>query len=271
MRVSLIQHDIVWEDRERTFERVEPLVARAVADGAELVVLPEMFATGFSMSTDVTAEPADGTTDLWLAELARRHSVHLVGTRVEIPNPASGPDPQRGAARPHNTAVLLDPNGDRIARYAKRHPISLMSEDRAHSAGDGPVVVSCLGARVALVICYDLRFPEDFREATLEHDAEVFLVVANWPTARGAHWDLLLRARAVENLAWVVGVNRVGTGGGIDFDGRSQIVHPLGEVLAREPSVETVITRDIDPEEARGPRARLGFLEDARTARRAPS
>jgi predicted amidohydrolase len=253
LRVAALQHDIAWEDRATTLARLAPMVADAVGAGAGLVVLPEMFAVGFSMRTDVTAEPVDGPTAAWLGDQAQAHGVWLAGS---VPERAEGDD------LPHNVLVVAGPDGQRV-RYAKRHPFSYGGETEHFAAGDDLVTLDIEGVRVSLAVCYDLRFADQFWAQGPTTDC--FLVVANWPAKRTAHWRALLVARAIENQAYVVGVNRVGTAGdGTEHTGGSCVVDPLGVLVAdaTEPGVETTLLADIDPEVVAATRARFPFLAD---------
>lgn len=253
MKVAAIQHDIVWEDRDATLARVAPMVAGAVTDGAELVVLPEMFAVGFSMATPRLAEPPGGPTTAWLEQAAASHGVWIGG---------SLPERVAGAQRPNNTFVLAGPDGT-VHRYAKRHPFGYGGEHRYYDAGDRAVTVVIDGVRLSLTICYDLRFADQFWALAPQTDA--YLVVANWPAARRAHWKALLVARAIENQAYVVGVNRVGTAGAgrdVEHGGDTCIIDPMGEVLASAAGEEAVVSADIDPATVANIRARFPFLAD---------
>jgi predicted amidohydrolase len=255
LRVAALQHDIAWEDRATTLARLAPMVADAVGTGARLVVLPEMFAVGFSMRTDRTAEPVDGPTSTWLADQAVAHGAWLAGS---VPEQAEGDD------RPRNVLVLAGPDGRRV-RYAKRHPFSYGGEHEHFASGDDLVTVDVEGVRVSLAVCYDLRFADQFWAQGPTTDC--FLVVANWPAKRTAHWRALLVARAIENQAYVVGVNRVGTAGdGTQHTGHSCIVDPLGELVADAtgPDVEVTLLADVDPEVVVATRARFPFLADRR-------
>jgi len=253
MKIALLQNDPAWEDKEASFRGVEHLLDEAAASGPDLVCLPEMFATGFSMDARKIREGDGGPTLGFLRAAARSRGIHLLGTLVEA---------GRGE-RGRNAAVLVTPDGEIAARYAKIHPFSFLGEDRQYEAGDRVIVTDLLGFRAAILICYDLRFPETFRRATLDDGADLFLVPANWPVDRASHWDLLLRARAVENLAFVAGINRSGAGGGLVFDGRSQVVDPTGEVLARREGPAGVVLAEIDPGRVQEVRRRFPFLQDA--------
>jgi predicted amidohydrolase len=256
VRICLLQNDPVWEDPEASHRGIERLLDAAMAEGPpDLVALPEMCATGFSMNARAIREPEDGPTHRFLRDLARTRSIHLLGTVVE----ESRTDPRLG----RNTALLYAPDGDIVARYTKIHPFSFLDEDRHYEKGDRIVTVDVAGFRAAIFICYDLRFPESFRRATLEQGANLFLVPANWPTDRAEHWDLLLRSRAVENLAYVAGINRTGSGGGLRFDGRSQVIDPTGKVLARRTEGAGAVFAEIEVDRLRETRERFPFLDDA--------
>jgi predicted amidohydrolase len=253
MRIAALQHDIAWEDRETNLARLAPQVDQAVGAGARLVVLTEMFATGFSMSTDRTAEDLDGPIVTWLTDQATRHGVWVAGSLALR-------DPDRDL--PLNALCLVSPDGD-LHRYDKLHPFTYAGEHERFSAGDRFVTVDVEGLRVTLFVCYDLRFADEFWATA--RDTDVYLVVANWPEARRGHWRALLDARAIENQAYVVGVNRVGEGGQLRYVGDSRIVDPLGEVLVSAAGTETILLADLDPQVVRDARERLPFLPDRRT------
>jgi len=167
------------------------------------------------------------------------------------------PDDQR----PSNVFVLAAPDGSAV-RYRKIHPFSHAGEERYVRAGNDFVTVEVDGLRCSLFVCYDLRFADEFW--TLAPDTDAYLVVANWPAKRRLHWSSLLRARAIENQAYVVGVNRVGSGGGLDYSGDSAMIDPLGEVLATGSGAETVLFADLDPEHVAATRDHFRFLQDRR-------
>jgi predicted amidohydrolase len=250
VKVAALQHDIVWEDRDATLARLRPQVAAAAAAGARLVALTEMFATGFSMRTHVTAEPADGPTVAWLHDRAAEHGVWVAG---------SVPLKGEGGGLPTNSLVVAGPDGTRH-RYDKIHPFSYAGEHERFAAGRDTTVVEVEGVRLALTVCYDLRFADQYWRVAPEVDA--YLVVANWPEPRRAHWQALLAARAVENQAYVIGANRVGEGGGLTYTGDSRIVDPMGEVLAAGAGGETMLLADVDPAVVRAVRERFPFMRD---------
>jgi predicted amidohydrolase len=260
MRIAAVQHDIVWEDRDANFERLAPQVARAVGAGAELVLLSETFSTGFSMTPGI-GEPEGGPSARFLAAQAAEHGVWVAGTCPEI---ADGTGGEGGGIEelPYNSFVLAGPDG--VAhRYRKLHPFTHAGEHERFRAGEKPVTVEVGGLRITPFICYDLRFADVFWRAATETD--VYLVPANWPSSRRLHWQSLLQARAIENQAYVVGCNRVGTAGdGTEHAGDSRIVSPLGELLATAAGVETIVLADVDAAEVAATRDRLRFLPDRR-------
>jgi predicted amidohydrolase len=252
MRIAAVQHDIVWEDRDANFERLAPQVGRAVGAGAELVLLTETFSTGFSMTPGI-GEPEDGPSARFLAGQAAEHGVWVGGTCPEIAD---------GQELPFNSFVLAGPDGT-THRYRKLHPFTHAGEHERFRAGEKPVTVEVGGLRITPFICYDLRFADVFWRAAPETD--VYLVPANWPSPRRQHWQTLLQARAIENQAYVVGCNRVGTAGdGTEHAGDSRIVSPMGELLATAAAVETIVLADVDAAEVTAVRDRLRFLPDRR-------
>ena len=252
LRVAVVQHDIVWEDRDATLAHVEPSVKAAVAGGAGLVALSEMFAVGFSMATERIAEPPEGPTTAWLVGQATDHGVAVCGS---VPVQAPGAD------RPANMFVLARPDGT-VDRYAKRHPFSFAGEDQHYVAGSTTSTFELDGVRLSPAVCYDLRFADQFWGQAAGTDC--YVVVANWPATRRAHWRALLVARAIENQAYVVGVNRVGTGDGIDYAGDSLVIDPLGEVLADGGATERSLAVDLDPALVADTRRRFPFMADRR-------
>jgi len=257
LTIAGIQSDTIWEDPPANFARLQPRIDAAVDAGADLVLLPEMFACGFSMDTDRTSEPVDGPSTAFLADTAARTGAWVGGT---LPERADGAD------RPTNTFVLAGPDGT-VHRYAKIHPFTYADEHEHFAAGDQLVTVTIAGVRCSLFVCYDLRFADEFWQ--LAADTDCYLVPANWPTPRREHWTALLRARAIENQAYVVGVNRVGTGrrrdgGPLPYAGDSMILDPLGQLLASAAEVETTLMAPIDPDVVAEVRSRFPFQQDRR-------
>lgn len=252
MKVAGIQYDIVWEDPEANFRRLAPRIDRAAATGARLVVLPEMFSCGFSMATDRIAEAENGPSAAFLVEQARRTGVWICG---------SAPELAPGQSKPANSLILASPEGV-VSRYRKLHPFTYAGEHQHYAAGTELVTVDVEGLRCTFFICYDLRFADEFWSTAERTDA--YIVVANWPNARRAHWSTLLRARAVENLAYVVGINRVGRGGELEYTGDSAIYDPWGEPLITASRDETMLLAELDPNRVRQARESFPVLGDRR-------
>jgi predicted amidohydrolase len=260
--VAGIQHDIAWEDRDATLARVGPMVDAAAGAGARLVLLTEMFAVGFTMATAAVAEGPEGPTTAWLVDRAAATGAWVGGS---VPVRVDGDD------RPANTFTLAAPDGA-VHRYRKRHPFSYAGEDAHYAPGAEDVTVDVDGVRVTPTVCYDLRFADQYwRQATA---TDLYVVVANWPAPRVTHWRALLVARAIENQAYVLGVNRVGAdGNGLDHVGGSCLVDPMGQLVADAGlgSTEQTIAGDVDPARVAEVRATLPFLQDRSRSPATPS
>jgi omega-amidase len=253
MNVYGVQFNIVWEDKPANFATVRHLLADARPEPGSLIVLPEMFATGFSMNASANAEGPDGETFQFLAETAREYRCFVLGGVPTRNVPLSF----------HNESLLFDANGALIARYAKMYPFTLGGEKDNYTAGDSPIIVGVAGFCLAPFICYDLRFPEAFRLAAAQ-GAEVYTVIASWPEMRIGHWVTLLQARAIENQAYVIGVNRCGTDPFFRHTGRSLIIGPDGAILADAGESEGVISATFDRGTVEAYRRKLPFLNDMR-------
>jgi omega-amidase len=252
LHVVVCQLDIAWEDPAANRDAVGSMLNAAAPPRGSLVVLPEMFSTGFSMNVDVTAEGPDRPTERYMAATAARLGVCLVGGIVRRDPPAS-----LGL----NQAVAFGADGAELARYSKIHPFSFAGEDRRFARGGDVATFAWGGFAVAPFVCYDLRFPEVFRVAA-RAGADLLLVIANWPAAREAHWLTLLAARAIENQAYVVGVNRCGRDPNAAYSGRSRILDPRGRVLAEAGGEPGVVEADLDLEDLRAYRREFPVLAD---------
>ncbi len=251
MRVAGIQSDIVWEAPDSNFAALRPWVGAAAAAGAKLVVLPEMFACGFSMNADRIAEDVDGPSTAFVREMASEHGVWIAGSVPE----------RTPTGRPRNVLVLAEPGGA-VHRYAKMHPFTFAGEHEHYDAGTQHVTVEVEGVRCTLFICYDLRFADEFWATAARTDC--YVVIANWPKKRREHWTTLLRARAIENQAYVVGINRVGTGGALEYSGDSRIFDPWGEPIAAAAMAETMVLAEVDPQVVADARVKFPVLNDRR-------
>ena len=256
VRIAAVQHDIEWNDRDANFDHLAPMIAAAAGAGAQLVLLTETYSTGFAVDVPDLGEPEGGPSARFLAAQAAEHGIWVGGTCPEIP-PDAPPDDQR----PFNSFVLTGPDGT-THRYRKIHPFSYGGEEKHFRAGDELITVDIAGLRISPLVCYDLRFADEFWQ--LADATDVYLVPANWPEKRRLHWTALLQARAIENQAYVVGVNRVGEGGGLRYSGDSRIVDPLGELLATGSKTETILLADVSAGHVSEVRDHFRFLPDRR-------
>lgn len=238
LRIILAQSDLVWEDALANREHFEEKLSGSIGR-PHLIVLPEMFNTAFSMKSDRLSEKMDGPTVKWMAHMAKQTNAVIYGSLIVEED-----------GEYFNRGVWMRPNGT-FEHYDKRHLFRMADETDHFSAGKKRVVVELKGWRILLQICYDLRFPV-FSRNNGDFDAVVY--VANWPEVRRSPWSKLLQARAIENQAWVIGVNRVGQdANGIQYSGDSVLVDPYGEIKAaprssREQFCNAVLLGDVLPE-----------------------
>lgn len=251
MNVVGVQLDTVWEDKAANHARLAAKLAADPPAPGTLVVLPEMWATGFSMNVAEITERSDAETEAFQAAQAGLYRIGLLGGVV-----TTGAD-----GRGRNEAVFFGMDGEEAARYTKMHPFSYGGETRHYGRGSDVILFEWQGLAVAPFICYDLRFPEAFRRAA-RIGAEVFCVIANWPQAREDHWVTLLKARAIENQAYVVGVNRCGDDPNLHYGGRSLIFGPRGEVLADGGTEEGMLSARLDRDALRTYRREFPALDD---------
>lgn len=222
LQVSVVQTSLVWHDPKANRANLGELVGRD-CKGSDVVVLPEMFTAGFSMDSKQFAEPADGPTLEWMTALARDTGAVITGSYAVLE------DTDNPEALPVNRLVWARPDGS-FDYYDKRHLFRMAGEHNRYRSGEKRIVVELKGWRVCPLVCYDLRFPVWCRN---RDDYDVLVFVANWPAARAEHWSQLLKARAIENLACVVGVNRIGEdGNGQAYSGDSAIINAQGQMLA---------------------------------------
>jgi len=257
VKFAAVQHDIAWCNRQANFAHLSDLIAAAVDRGAKFVLLSETFSTGFAVESPDFAEEEGGPSSQFLVTQARHHGVWVAGSCPEIPTESSADD-----RRPANTLVVAAPDGT-VHRYRKIHPFTFGGEDRHVRPGTEPVTITVGDLRVSLFVCYDLRFSDEFWP--LARDTDVYVVPANWPEPRREHWMTLLRARAIENQAYVVGCNRVGSGGGLHYSGDSCIVDPYGDVLASQRYGEGILLADVTADRVKEVRERFRFLPDRRS------
>lgn len=253
LTITTIQTDLVWQDKAANLQRLQQKIY-AIEERTELVILPEMFSTGFTMQPRLFAETMNGETIEWMKRIAADRRIILTGSIIAAEE-----------ERFYNRLIWMLPNGE-YGYYNKRHLFAFAGEDQHYTAGNKRLIASVKGWKINLQVCYDLRFPVWARqsaspEQTPEYDILVY--VANWPERRSHAWKTLLCARAIENQCYVVGVNRVGKdGNGIYHSGNSLVIDPLGEVLYHQADAEDVFTIALEKEKLEEVRNKFPFWKD---------
>jgi omega-amidase len=253
MRVALVQMDLCLGQPRRNRERAANLVRQAAA-GADVVLLPELWTTGYVLP-ELAGNLADRDglpTGPFLSALAQEAGVYLVGSVADEEN-----------GRVYNRATVYGPDGRLLGRYDKVHLVPMMNEPQYLAAGDRLVSVDMGGVSVGLAICYDLRFPELFRHLALR-GVQVMIIPAEWPAERLHHWRTLLMARAIENQCFVLGCNRVGRDHANAFAGHSMVVDPWGQVLAEAGDTETLLYAVLDLSQVAAVRSQVPVFRDRR-------
>ncbi len=259
--ISIIQADIAWEDKAANLDHYSELIA-GIPGNKEVVVLPEMFSTGFSMSAERLAEDMYGPTLQWMRDTARKHSIILTGSVIIEED-----------GRYYNRLIWMQPDGN-FGKYDKRHLFAYAGEDAHYSPGDRRLIVQVNGWKICPMVCYDLRFPVWSRNtlSSPTHEEAVsgspaydlLLYVANWPRKRTVAWKTLLQARAIENQSYCIGVNRVGVdGSGFEYEGASSVFDALGECIWQQIQSEAVYTVELSRRSLEETRSHLPFLRDA--------
>ncbi len=249
LTVTLIQTELVWQSVEANLALLDDRLDR-LDTSADLVVLPEMFSTGFSMDAPRLAESMEGRAVAWMRAKSAALGADIAGSLMIAEH-----------GRFYNRLVWARPDGG-ILTYDKRHRFAYAGEDRVYTAGRDRLTIELKGWRIRPFICYDLRFPLWCRNSDLAYDAAVF--VANWPATRAEHWKVLLRARAVENQAFVIGVNRVGRdGNGLEYSGDSAAIGPQGIVLFEKSGAACSATVTLKRSALEAYRAAFPFWKDA--------
>jgi len=248
LKSLLVQAQLRWKEPQRNRDHLAQLVGSVPGD-LDLVVLPETFTTGFLGDADLPEEGMDGPTVSWMKALAAERTCGVAGSAVIME------EGQR-----FNRLLFATPSGD-VFHYDKRHLFAFGGENRRYAAGRDRVIVNFQGWRINLQVCYDLRFPVWCRN---RDDYDLMLLVANWPSKRVHHWNLLLEARAIENQSWVIGVNRVGVdGNGMQYPGSSVVHDPLGECIADLGEQEVARRVDLDLAAVARIRSQFPFQADA--------
>lgn len=236
MKVALAQMDIIWEDKEKNKNKILDFITEAKGLNVEFIVFPEMTLTGFSMNIDLIGE-INGETIEWFKDVAKHYSINIGFGCVEKIEGKTG----------KNKFIIVNAEGIIISDYTKIHPFSYGLEDKYYKNGENIELSKINEFTVSTFICYDLRFPEIFQIAS--NKAELIVVAANWPESRKEHWISLLKARAIENQCYILGVNRFGYGNNIFYSGNTMIVSPYGNILVECEGKELLLTYDIDIKE----------------------
>lgn len=249
MRIAVVQPDMKWQDKKANFKILESL-SEQFNGNADLVILPEMFNTGFSMEPGILGESMEGDTLQWMRKMSQNGNYGICGSFIV-----------KEGANFFNRWVFVSPEND-LFYYDKRHLFSMGDEDRFYKAGEKRLIFEFRGVRISPYICYDLRFPVWSRNKG-EYDLAIYS--ANWPEARVHIWNTLLQARAIENQCYVAGSNRIGIDGkAIHYNGNSCIINPRGEIMSKAASnVECTVSADISIEELSEFRKKFNVLKDA--------
>ncbi len=254
MKLALIQFNSEWDSKNNNLQRAVYFVKKAAFEKCDVVVFPEMFNTGFSMNIASIAEEKNGETYQFLSNLAKCNNIHIIAGLACFTS---------FRKKGQNMAMIFDRKGDLIAKYVKLHPFCFTHEDDFFVAGNNIVHFKILGMPSSIFICYDLRFPEVFRNVA--KSIQTVFVIANWPDDRIEHWTSLLKARAIENQCYIIGVNRTGKdGNGLTYSGHSQVFDPWGRKLCNENNENEFLTCEINPELVTSIRNDYPFLQDMR-------
>jgi predicted amidohydrolase len=247
MKIALIQIPLVWEDPKSNRSIFEEKI-NLIEAGIDLIVLPEMFTTGFTMHPDRVSETMKGETVVWMKSLAKVKNCAITGSLII-----------KEEERFYNRLVFVFPSGE-IQYYDKRHLFTLAGEDTVFTAGTQKVVVEYKGWKICPLICYDLRFPVFSRNV---EQYDILLYVANWPKTRISAWDTLLKARGIENMSYAIGVNRLGIdGNNLEYVGHTQLIDYLGNSVIEPQTKEGVFIVELDKEALLNTRKKLNFLND---------
>jgi len=250
LTITLIQTDLVWENIDANLANLEEKI-NAIKEKTEVIVLPEMFSTGFSMNPKKVAETMEGKAVQWMKRIAATQKAILTGSLAIEEN-----------GQYFNRLIWMLPNGQ-FSYYDKRHLFAFAGENKHYTPGNKRLIAQVKGWKINLQVCYDLRFPVWARQQN-EAEYDVLLYVANWPERRNLAWKTLLAARAIENQCYVIGVNRVGNdGNNIYHSGDSLLINPLGEMLYTKAHEASIYTFTLEKEPLVVIRKQLPFLKDA--------
>lgn len=250
LKVTIFQAYLFWENTDKNLQNLALRLSMGIKEKTDLIILPEMFNTGFSMNAEVLAEEMGGKTMEWMNQIARKYDCVVTGSLIISEN-----------GHYYNRLIWMLPDGG-YSHYDKRHLFGFGQEDQHYTPGQEKVVVELKGWKIRLAICYDLRFPVWLRNQNKEYD--ILLLVASWPDKRSSHWNALIPARAIENQSFVIGANRVGHDGNeVYHSGHSQCIDPMGKTVYYKPEDEDLYTFSIHYDELVKTRRSFPFLKDA--------
>ncbi len=251
LAITSIQINLHWEDKKANLKMLEEKIA-GIKEKTEIIVLPEMFSTGFSMRPEALAEKMDDESLQWMKRIAAEKKIILTGSLII-----------EEEGKYYNRLIWMQPDGQ-YGYYDKRHLFAYADEHNHYTAGTKRLIASVKGWKINLLVCYDLRFPVWARQTTEGNKYDVLIYVANWPERRIIAWKTLLQARAIENQSYVVGVNRVGDdGNNIHYSGESMMVDPMGEILYHKKDEEDIFTVALDKNHLNSIREKFPFWKDA--------
>jgi len=268
LSITTIQSNLHWKDKAANLKMFEDKI-KSIKEKTELIVLPEMFSTGFVLQPRDLAETMEGETIHWMRRLAAEKKVIITGSVIIMEN-----DPGAGNVPPryYNRLIWMLPNGQ-YGYYDKRHRFAYAGEDENYTPGAKRLIASVKGWKINLLVCYDLRFPVWSRQTPAlpdevaridEGEYDVLIYVANWPEKRNLAWRTLLRARAIENQCYVIGTNRTGDDGNdIHYSGDSMVIDPLGEILYEKKDEEDINTITLNKADLQNIREKFPFLRDS--------
>lgn len=250
MIIGIAQVDISWEDSKKNVEKVEEFVKKAAKNNVELILFPEMTLTGFTMNISRLLLPEEEIIS-WIKKIAVANKINIgLGFAIKVDKKGK------------NKYVIVSKEGKISARYTKIHPFSYGGEDEKYYCGDGICFCKINEFTIVPFICYDLRFPEIFQIASKK--AQIITVAASWPKSRQEHWIALLKARAIENQCYVIGINRVGIGGKLQYNGVSIFVNPNGDILNEMSTKETLIVENVEIEKIKEVKDKFDIKKDRR-------
>jgi omega-amidase len=270
LTITLIQPNLHWEDKKANLNMLSEKI-ESIEEKTEVIVLPEMFSTGFSMNPELLAETMDGETIQWMKKIAGEKNIILAGSIIIEDSSIPDETGIRGGKKYFNRLIWMLPNGD-YGYYDKRHLFAYGNEHLHYQPGNKRLIASVKGWKINLLVCYDLRFPVWSRQSPLSFgegsgvrsEYDLLIYVANWPQKRNHAWKTLLQARAIENQCYVVGVNRVGEdGNGIYYSGGSMIIDPLGDILYEKGDEEDTFTYTLQKESLNEVREKFPFWKNA--------